>query len=57
MKGSAHDSFRLLYDRLTSELFIKNDEMRNPLVYTPHSDFPITVQKSNYNVTKNNANI
>jgi len=53
MKGSAHDTFHLLHDRFTSELFTKNDEMRNILVYYVQTP----VQKSGYHVTKNNANI
>jgi len=32
-KNSAYDSFPLLYERFSSELFTKNDEMQNPLVY------------------------
>jgi len=33
---SAHDSFPLLYDRFTTELFTKKDELRNPLVAYIH---------------------
>jgi len=46
-----------LYDWLISELFTKNGEMRNPLVFLLHADYPRIVQKSKYRVTKNNAKI
>jgi len=48
MKDTAHCSFPLFYDQFISELFAQTDEMRNLLL--------VNVQKSNYHVTKNNAN-
>jgi len=42
----------VLYDRFTSELFTKNDEIRNRLVYMLLSGYHLFAQKSNYSVTK-----
>ena len=34
MKGSAHVSFPLLYNRFASELFTKNDDLESTRMYT-----------------------
>jgi len=52
MRGSAYDSFPPHHYRFTSELFTKNDDMGNPLLYVLRSDYPKIAQKYNHNETK-----
>jgi len=47
MKGSAHDSFPVLYHQFASELFTEYDQMRNPLVYIQRSHLFFSVIDQN----------